>query len=55
MDELISKQKALALLQMVVEDTKQAYKENRFVSYQEVAGRCYRLIEGLQPEEVPHE
>lgn len=54
MDGLISKEKALALLQMVVDDTKQAYAESRYVSYQEVANRCYRLIEQLA-EEAYHE
>lgn len=54
MDGLISTEKALALLQMVVDDTKKSYEEGKFVSYQEIAARCYRLIEQLA-EEAYHE
>ena len=53
--ELIDKEKALKLLQLVVDDTKKSYAEGQFVSYQDTARRCYTLIASLAPEEVRDE
>ena len=53
--ELIDKAKALELLQMVVDDVQKSYEEGQYVSYQETAGRCYRLIASMEPEEVRDE